>query len=191
MNQAEILDALEEHGAVSHGHFELSSGRHSDLYVQSAQVLQWPGMAERLGHELGTALSGEQPEAVLSLALGGLIIGHETARQLGVRMIFVERVEGRLQLRRDFRLHPHERVAVVEDVVTTGGSPKEAIALAEHAGARVVAVGAIVDRSADVSFGVPFHWLLRLRAESWPADACPLCAAGQPVDSPGSRHLTR
>lgn len=189
MNETEVFAALEDAGAVRRGHFILSSGLHSDTYVQCAKVLQWPRLAERLGHELGSRLSVTRPTVVLSLALGGLVIGHETARELGVRAVFCERVDGRMLLRRGLELEPGDRVAVVEDVVTTGGSPHEALDLVRDSPAEAVAVGAIVDRSEGVAFGVRFEALGRLRASRWRAEQCPQCAVGGAADAPGSRYL--
>lgn len=184
-----MLTALESHAAVRHGHFTLSSGLHSDVYVQCALVLQWPGIAERLGHELGTRLSSVRPSVVAAPAMGGVVIGHEVARFLGVRMVFTERTGGEMTLRRGFELHAHDRVAIVDDVVTTGGSPQEVIALVRSATADPVGVGSIVDRSGGVSFGIPFESLCRVAAERWPPAQCPACARGQEMTVPGSRTL--
>lgn len=189
MNAAEVLEALEDHDAVRHGHFHLSSGLHSDLYVQCALVLQWPGIAERLGHELGTRFEDLGATVVIGPAMGGIVIGHEVARYLGARMIFPERVEGSMTLRRAFSLESGDRVLVIEDVITTGRSPREAVALAQEAGAEVVGVGAVVDRSDGASFGTRFSALLSLKAERWPAEECPLCRDGVELQAPGSRLL--
>lgn len=189
MNEAEVLSALEEHDAVRHGHFKLSSGAHSDMYVQCALVLQWPGIAERLGHELGTRLAPLAPTVVIGPAMGGIVIGHEVARFLGVRMLFTERVAGAMSLRRGFQLSPQDRVAVVEDVVTTGSSPREVVELVRAQGGDPVGVATIVDRSDHASFGVPFEALCRIHAGRWDTSSCPLCAGGEPLTAPGSRHL--
>lgn len=191
MNEAEIHDLFEEHGALQRGHFKLSSGRHSDVFVQTALVLCHPGIAERLGHELGSRFAGAGVGIVLGPAMGGVIIGHEIARYLGVPMLYAERVDGSLALRRGFRISTDDRVLIAENTVTTGGSQQEAIDLARAHGAEVVGVGAICDRSGGVSFGVPFESLLRIEAESWEADMCPLCRDGSVPDAPGSRHLAR
>ena len=191
MNETEIHDLFEEHGALQHGHFKLSSGRHSDVFVQTALVLCQTGIAERLGHELASRFANAGANIVLGPAMGGVIIGHEMARHLGVPMFYAERVEGKLALRRGFRISSEDRVLVAENTVTTGGSQKEAIELARAHGAEVVGVGAICDRSPGVSFGVPFEVLLHVRADSWEADDCPLCKDGSVPEAPGSRHLTR
>ncbi len=189
MNAAEVLEALEDHEAIRHGHFHLSSGLHSDLYVQCALVLQWPGIAERLGHELGTRFEDQAPTVVLGPAMGGIVIGHEVARYLGVRMVFPERVEDSMTLRRGFSLEPHDRVLVIEDVITTGRSPREAVGLVQEAGAEVVGVGALVDRSDGGGFGARFSALLSVQAERWPPEECPLCRDGVELQTPGSRLL--
>jgi len=189
MNETEVHALLEEYGAIRSGHFKLSSGKHSDVFVQSALVLCWPGIAERLGHDLGARFAQLKPTVVLGPALGGVIIGHEIARYLGVPLLYAERVGDRMTLRRGFQLGSDERVLIAENTVTTGGSQKEVIELARAYGADVVGVAAVVDRSGGVSFGIPFEALLRIQAPAWPADECPLCAQGSTPESPGSRHL--
>lgn len=191
MNAAEAMAILDTYGALQRGHFRLSSGLHSDVYVQCALVCAHPGIAERLGHELGTRLEGTAPTVVLGPAMGGVVVAHEVARQLGVPMVFSERVDGRMALRRGFAFDARDRVLVAEDVVTTGRSQKEAMALVTDAGAQAVGVGAIVDRSDGASFGVPFEALVRVTGERWEPEACPLCRAGEGIDAPGSRHLVR
>jgi len=182
------LSVFRESGALLEGHFRLSSGLHSGRYLQCALVLQHPLHAETLGRALAGKLRDLQPTVVLSPALGGLIIGHEVARGLGVRAIFAERQDGVLTLRRGFTLSPEDRVVVIEDVVTTGGSTRETIAVAEAAGARVVGAGAVIDRSGGASkLAVPFVALEALDVPTYAPDACPMCAAGVPVVKPGSR----
>jgi orotate phosphoribosyltransferase len=179
---------FEETGALLKGHFRLSSGLHSDRYLQCARLLMWPARAEEAGRELAAKLSEFSPRAVVSPALGGLIIGHETARALGLRALFVERKDGAFALRRGFALEPDEPVVVVEDVFTTGKSTREASAAVEAAGGRVRAVGSIVDRGMPArSFAVPARSLLSLSVPSWPEAECPLCRQGIPLDTPGSR----
>jgi orotate phosphoribosyltransferase len=191
MNEAEIHALLEEYGALQKGHFKLSSGRHSDVFVQTALVLCHPGIAERLGHELGARFVPAQPTVVLGPAMGGVIIGHEIARYVGVPMIYAERADGRMTLRRGFRLTEDDRVLIAENTVTTGGSQEEVIELARGFGAEVVGVAAVCDRSGGVAFGVPFEALLTIEASSWDEDECPLCRQGSVPDAPGSRHLVR
>lgn len=188
MESSAVLSLFRESGALHEGHFKLSSGLHSPGYLQSALVLQHPRHAETLGHALAEPLRRLKATVVLSPALGGLIIGHEVARALGVRAIFAERAEGALTLRRGFSVSPDDRVVVIEDVVTTGGSTRETMAVATAAGATVVGAGAIVDRSGgSPGLNVPFHALVTLSLPTYQPDACPLCQAGVPVTKPGSR----
>jgi len=182
------LADFEETGALLTGHFRLSSGLHSDRYLQCARLLMWPERAERAGQELGTKLAEFSPAAVISPALGGVVIGHETARALKLPAMFVERKDGLFALRRGFSLEPGQPIVVVEDVFTTGKSTREAAAAVEAAGGRVVAVGSIVDRGLPPNaFSVPSRSLLALSVPSWPEAECPLCREGRPVESPGSR----
>jgi orotate phosphoribosyltransferase len=182
------LADFEETGALLSGHFRLSSGLHSDRYLQCARLLMWPEKAERAGRELGAKLSEFGARAVVSPALGGVIIGHETGRALRLPAMFVERKEGAFSLRRGFALEPAEPVVVVEDVFTTGKSTREASAAVEAAGGKVVAVGSIVDRGLPAgAFSVPARSLLSLSVPSWPEAECPLCRKDVPIDSPGSR----
>ena len=188
MDQSSVLSLFRASGALLDGHFRLSSGLHSPGYLQCALVLQHPDRAEALGRALAGALRDLAPTVVLSPALGGLIIGHEVGRALGVRAIFAERQDGVMTLRRGFTLAPADRVVVIEDVVTTGGSTRETMAVAAQAGATVVGAGAIVDRSGGASsLDVPFRALVALSLATHAADQCPLCAAGTPVTKPGSR----
>ena len=191
MNAMELRDVLEEHGGLLTGHFRLSSGRHSDVFVQTAAILKHPGIAERLGHELGRRFESKGVTVVLGPAMGGVIIGHEIARYLGVPMIYAEREDGELKLRRGFTLAVDDTVLIAENTVTTGGSQKETIELARGYDVDVAGVAAIVDRSPGVSFGVPFEALLKIDATSWEASDCPLCKDGSEIVSPGSRHLSR
>jgi orotate phosphoribosyltransferase len=178
---------LEESGALRRGHFLLSSGRHSDAYVQCALLLEDPVRARRVGEELAAQLRSFHPDSVLSPALGGVIIGHEVAAALGVPFRFTERKGEEMGLRRGFSLRQGERVVVVEDVVTTGRSTLETAALATSRGARVVAVGAIIDRSGGGPFDVPYRALLPLDLVSYTPAECPLCQAGSSPEKPGSR----
>lgn len=188
MDSSEVLDLFRASGALHEGHFKLSSGLHSPGYLQSALVLQHPRHAETLGRALAEPLRSLEATVVLSPALGGLIIGHEVARALGVRAIFAERAEGALALRRGFSVSAEDRVVVIEDVVTTGGSTRETMAVATAGGATVVGAGAIVDRSGgSPGLDVPFHALVTLTLPTYQPDACPLCKAGAPVTKPGSR----
>jgi orotate phosphoribosyltransferase len=175
-------------GALLEGHFRLSSGLHSPGYLQCALVLQHPREAETCGAAIADRVRDLQPAIVLSPALGGIVIGQEVARALGVRAIFAERQDGTLTLRRGFSIDPGERVLVVEDVVTTGGSTRETMAVARAAGATVIGAAAIIDRSGgQQNLDVPFHALATIDLPVYQPDACPLCARGEPVVKPGSR----
>ena len=186
------LDLFRQTGAYLRGHFRLTSGLHSPEYLQSALVLQHPAHAEKLGAELAARLrglaGGEKIGVVVAPAMGGLIIGHEVARAMGARFVFTERDGGRMTLRRGFALQPAESAVVVEDVITTGGSTREVVEIIQAAGARPVAAGSIIDRSAGkADVGVPRVALATLEVVAYPPDDCPLCRAGIPVVKPGSR----
>jgi len=188
MTDAEVLDLFRQSGALLEGHFKLSSGLHSDRYLQSALVLQHPDLAERLGRGIAERARHLRATAVLSPALGGIVIGQEVGRALQVRALFAERQDGVLTLRRGFTLGPGDRVLVVEDVITTGGSTRETIAVAEAAGARVVGASSIIDRGSQSSrLDVPLESLVKLQVVAHDPAACPLCAQGLPVVKPGSR----
>jgi orotate phosphoribosyltransferase len=199
----EYVKIFEAAGAIRHGHFELSSGLHSATYVQCALVLQYPRFAEKLGRALAALFSDAIIEAVVSPALGGVIIGQEVARALpetagqqvvaggGVPALFVERdASGTMCMRRGFSLRPDQHVLVVEDVWTTGGSTQEAIRVVQEAGGRVVAVGALIDRSGGtIDFPVESQALLNLAIASYEPDECPLCRDGSAAMKPGSRFV--
>lgn len=191
MTDEEVLAEFRAAEALLEGHFILSSGRRSGRYLQCARVLMDPARAARLAEALVAGLPAplrQQIEAVVSPAMGGVIVGHEVARALGVPAMFVERPEGRFELRRGFRLAPGTRVLMIEDVVTTGLSSREAIAAIEAAGGRVIAAGALVDRSdGTADLGVPFYPLIRLAVPSYPADELPPELAAIPPVKPGSR----
>ena len=188
MTSDEVLNLFRSSGALLEGHFKLSSGLHSGGYLQCALVLQHPAHAGKLGQALGAQLRALGATKVLSPALGGLIIGHEVGRELGLPAIFAERVDGKLTLRRGFSLNAADRVVVIEDVVTTGGSTRETMDVATAAGATVVGAGSIIDRSGgNPNLSVPFTALVTLSLPTYEAQACPMCAAGSPVTKPGSR----
>jgi len=198
LTREELLKMFEVAGAIRHGHFELSSGLHTATYVQCALVLQYPRFAEKLGQALAALFSDARIDAVVSPALGGLIIGHEVARALpspkdtvggGVPALFVERdASGTMTLRRGFTLHPDQHVLVVEDVWTTGGSTQETMHVVEEAGGRVVAAGALIDRSGGkIEFPVESNALVELPIASYEPEDCPLCRQGSVAVKPGSR----
>lgn len=190
MTRDELLDLFRRSSALLEGHFRLSSGLHSPGYLQCALVLQHPQHAEALGRALGERIREYRPTTILSPALGGLIIGHEVARAVGARAIFAEREDGVLRLRRGFTIGDAERVVVVEDVVTTGGSTRETMRVAIAAGAQVLAAASVVDRSGgNASLEVPLHSLLSLSLPTYEPEACPLCAQGLPIAKPGSRQI--
>jgi orotate phosphoribosyltransferase len=189
MTPDSVLALFRQRGALLEGHFVLTSGLHSTGYLQCAMVLQHPADAEALGQALAAKVSaaGHTVDVVLSPAMGGLIIGHEVARALGVRAIFAERVEGTLTLRRGFRIEPGERVLIVEDVVTTGKSTLETVAVARHAGAAVVAAASVINRGGGDDMDVPYVSLADARFPTYAADALPEHLRGVPAVKPGSR----
>jgi len=187
LDEAGVLEALRSVGAVTSGHFILSSGRHSDVYAEKFRALERPDLAVVLGACLAERFAGQRVDVVLSPAVGAIILGFTTALALGARFVFAERDEGEMRLRRGFVLAPGERVLVVEDVVTTGRSLKEVLALVDPAA--LAGAGCLLDRSSGVDLGVPLTSLARLQAPTWDPAECPLCAAGEPAVAPGSRHL--
>jgi orotate phosphoribosyltransferase len=188
MTDDTLLDLFRRSGALLDGHFRLSSGLHSGRYLQSALILQHPAHAETLGGAIADRVRDLRPTVVLSPALGGVVIGHEVGRALGVRAMFAERQDGVLTLRRGFTLNESDRVVVVEDVVTTGRSTQETMQVAAAAGGHVVGAAAIVDRSGGhTDLGVPFVALLNVQVPTYEPEACPLCKEGRPVMKPGSR----
>ena len=190
MTREDLLDLFRRSSALLEGHFRLTSGLHSAGYLQCALVLQHPRHADLLGRAIAERVRDFRPTVVLSPALGGVIIGQEVGRALGVRAIFAERQDGTLMLRRGFIIGEADRVLVVEDVLTTGASTRETMQVATAAGGRVVAAAAIVDRShGAVRFEVPFVALLAVDLPTYEPDRCPLCAQGLPVIKPGSRPI--
>jgi len=188
LGEERVLHLLRETGALLDGHFLLTSGRHSDRYIQCAKLLQYPSYAAELGAGLGARFSRDGVQAVVGPAMGGILVSYEVARHLGVRSLFTEREGGRMTLRRGFTLEPGERVLVVEDVITTGGSVEEVLAVVQEHGAVPVGVGALVDRSCgQVGWTLPLESLIRLNVVSYPREECPLCRAGVEVVKPGSR----
>jgi orotate phosphoribosyltransferase len=191
MTRDELLDLYRRSGALLEGHFRLTSGLHSPGYLQCALVLQHPQQAEALGRAIAGRVQDLRPTVVLSPALGGVVIGQEVGRALGVRAIFCERQDGRLALRRGFTLDSTDRVLVVEDVMTTGGSTRETIEVAKAAGGQVVGTASIVNRGgAAIRFDVPYVSLLEMALPTYEPEVCPLCAQGVPVVKPGSRVVT-
>lgn len=183
----DLETALQKRGALLEGHFRLSSGRHSNRFIQKFRILESPPLVEAVARGIADRFRDAQPTIVVSAAVGGIILGYEVARQLGTDAIFVEKESGVATLRRSFLLSKTDRVLVVEDVVTTGMSVREVIDVVRSYGAEVVGVGVIVERGA-ADFGVPTHALLKLPIESWDAAECPQCLRGEPITDPGSRR---
>ncbi|HXP93607.1 MAG TPA: orotate phosphoribosyltransferase [Candidatus Binatia bacterium] len=183
-----LREEMARRGALLEGHFKLSSGRHSDRFVQKFRILEDPALVETVAGALAEQLRRYEPTIVVSAAVGGIVLGYEVARQLGTKAIFVEKEHGVPTLRRGFALGPADRAAVVEDVITTGQSVKEVIDVVRGAGASVVAAGIIVRRE-PVELGVPTVALLDIPVESFDASNCPFCVRGVPLEEPGSRFL--
>jgi orotate phosphoribosyltransferase len=190
MTSDEVLDRFKQSGALLEGHFVLSSGLHSSVYLQCAIALQETRDAMAFGKALADHFHDQPIETVASPAIGGLVIGYEVARQLGVRFLWTERDGGVMTLRRGFSVRPDERILVVEDVITTGGSTRDTIDALRGAGASVVAAGSIIDRSAGMAdVGVPRVSLATLNVGAFSADQCEACRRGEPAIKPGSRRV--
>ncbi len=189
MSTIDLLTLLHERGALLDGHFRLSSGRHSNRFIQKFRILEDPALVEAVAREIADHFRDVYPTVVVSAAVGGIVLGYEVAKQLGTKAIFVEKENGVPALRRSFTLSPHDRALVVEDVVTTGGSTREVIDVVRARGAHVVGVGVIVMRN-RVDFGVSTHALLDLPIVSFDPAECPQCRNGDPIDDPGSRRTT-
>ena len=191
MNAEQVIDQFRTTGALLEGHFQLSSGLHSTVYLQCALVLQFPERAEAFGRAIAEKYRGEGIQLVASPAIGGIVIGHEVARALGARFIWTEREGDQMTLRRGFTVSPGEKTLVVEDVITTGGSTRDTIEALKRAGANVAAAAAIIDRSAgSADVGVPLNALAALKVLSVSAAECDACKLGEPVVKPGSRKNT-
>ena len=191
MSDEQILQALKDSNALRTGHFVLTSGRHSDSYIQCARILEDPALTTELAKTAVERLpAGLDIDLVAAPAVGGLIIGFAVAQALGVKFIFSERESGTMVFRRAFEIPEKARVLVVEDVVTTGGSVGEVIELVKDAGGEVVGVVSLIDRGGPKKFDSAFWPLLQLEVESWEPDSCGLCADNVPVYSPGSRRLS-
>lgn len=191
MNPNEISQILEKKGAILRGHFQLTSGRHSDLFFQKFRVLEHPRLAQRFGESLAEAF-GHHFDVVASPAVGAVVLGFATALAADARFVFTERVGDDMKFRRGFELGPRERTLIVEDVITTGGSAYEVVDLVRQAGAEPIGVGVLIDRgdpAKPTSFGVPVQSLLKLETTSWAPEDCPLCADGVALEEPGSRRL--
>jgi orotate phosphoribosyltransferase len=191
MNQSEVIERFKKTGALLEGHFVLSSGLHSSVYLQCAIALQSTAAAAEFGAAIADQFRDQDIETVASPAIGGIVIGYEVARQLGLRFIWTEREQGRMTLRRGFSVSKGERILVVEDVITTGGSTRDTIEALREAGADVKAAASIIDRSggkADV--GVPRVSLATLEVVAFDPSDCDLCKQGEPATKPGSRKTS-
>ena len=188
MTEDKVLAMMKDLGALHHGHFQLSSGRHSDAYFQCARILQFPDLARELGAALGAFFTETACDLVVSPALGGILIGHEVARALGRRFVFTERKDGVMMIRRGFTLEPGEKVVIAEDVVTRGTSLLEVARVVQEAGGQVVGLTSIIDRtSGEVELPLPLQSLAKVKVETWEPDDCPLCRQGAALVKPGSR----
>lgn len=188
MERELALELFRRTGVMQEGHFKLTSGRHSDRYMQCARLFEYPKDSAEVCSDVASFFKGKKIDLVAGPAIGGIIMAYEVARSLGVRNVFAERENGLMTLRRGFHVEAGTRVLVVEDVVTTGGSVREVIDLLRALGAEIVGVGSVVDRSnGTVDFGVPFHALASMEVLSWETDECPLCKQGMPIIKPGSR----
>jgi len=192
INKEEIMRKFEEAGAIQKGHFKLTSGVHSDAYIQCAQVMQYPEFIHNLCSELGKRFKGTNIDVIVGPAIGAIIMAHVMAMVLGpwVRAIFTERENGKMTLRRSFEIKKGENVLVVEDITTTGSSVREVIDIVKSRQAKVVGVGALIDRSGGkVDFGVRYEKLVTIKMKTYEPDDCPLCKKGIPITKPGSRNL--
>lgn len=188
MDPEKVIEEFKQTGALLEGHFQLTSGLHSTVYLQCARVLQFPEKAEAFGRAIAQKFANAGIQLVASPAIGGIVIGHEVARALGARFIWTEREGGEMTLRRGFTVSPGERTLVVEDVITTGGSTRETIEALKNAGADVVAAASIIDRSGgSVEVGVPRVALATLKVLSVEPSICDACKMGEPAVKPGSR----
>ena len=191
MTEAEVKELLVKHGAILEGHFLLTSGLHSGMYVEKFQVLQYPKATEQLCAGFAEKFKDEKIDVVIGPVTGGIILAHETAKHFGTRAIFAERDNGRMTIKRGFEIKPGERVLIVEDIVTTGGSVMEVIDVVKEWGGIVAGVAMLVDRSGGtVSFGVPSKALLTLKIDAFTPEHCPLCKQGIPLVKRGSRKIT-
>ncbi|MEA3454774.1 MAG: orotate phosphoribosyltransferase [Candidatus Caldatribacteriota bacterium] len=192
MKTEEVMKKFEEAGAIQKGHFKLTSGVHSDTYIQCAQIMQHPEFMHNLCSELGKKFRGDDIDVIVGPAIGGIIMAHVMARVLGpwVRAIFTERENGKMTLRRSFEIKEGEKVLVVEDVTTTGSSVREVIDIVKLRKGKVVGVGVLIDRSGgEVDFGIKTEKLLTVDIKTYLPEECPLCKKGIPVIKPGSREL--
>ena len=191
LKSMDVMSVLRQTGAVMEGHFKLTSGFHSKYYLQCAKLLQYPSrtfeLVDSAAHELGDILNPDNIDTVISPAMGGILFGYMLGLKLSKKMIFTERKDSRMELRRGFELKPGEKVLIAEDVITTGGSVFEVIEICKSAGAEIKGIICIVDRSENIKFDYPLNHLIRLQVEKFEPENCPLCRSGIEIFYPGSR----
>lgn len=189
MTEKEVLALFDKYGALLKGHFKLSSGLHSEKYLQCALLLQYPDESAKLAKAIAEKFKGTKIDVVVGPALGGVTLAYEVARALGVRGLFTERQDSKMVLRRGFSIDKGERVLVTEDVITTGGSTKEVIEVVKSLGGVAAGVASIIDRSDNlIDFGAPFQYLAKIKVDTFKEDACPMCKSGSQAIKPGSRR---
>ncbi len=190
LTEARIVEILKEAGVLLEGHFQLTSGKHSNKYLQCAKIFKNAKYSEELCKELAEKYADKGVDVVIGPAMGAVIMAYEVSRHLNVPNLFTERENGEMTLRRGFQIEPGQKVLVVEDVVTTGGSVREVIEVVKAAGGEVVGVGSIVDRTGGkIDFGVPYAAVISMEVTAYEPDECPMCKKGEPVVKPGSRTL--
>jgi len=188
LSNEQVLQIFKDSGALLEGHFKLTSGLHSGQYLEKFQVLQWPKYTELLCKEIAERFKNDSIQVVVGPVTGGIILAYEVAKKLGVRGIFTEREEGKMALRRGFKIGPGERVLIVEDIITTGGSVFEVLEALKPSGGNIIGVGLLADRSGGkIDFGVKKEALLTLKVENYQPEKCPLCAKGVPLTKRGSK----
>lgn len=186
LTEQQVKEMFIKSGAILEGHFLLTSGKHSSMYLEKFQVLQHPAYTAQMGASLAEMFSGDNVQLVVGPATGGILLAHEVGKNLGTRAIFTERENGKMVLKRGFSIKPGERVLIVEDIVTTGGSVQEVIEIVKAQGGQVVGIGLLVDRSGGkVDFGVPHKALLTLEVPAYQPEQCPLCKTGVPLTKRG------
>lgn len=192
ISQERVIEVMKEAGVLLEGHFSLTSGRHSNRYLQCAKVFRNTKYSEELCSALAEQFQNDGISVVIGPAMGAVQMAYEVSRHLGCENFFAERVNGVFELRRGFSLEKGQRVLLVEDVVTTGGSVREVMELVKSLGGTVAGVGSIVDRTGgEIDFGVPYRAVISMKVESWEAEECPLCKQGLPVEKPGSRSIAK
>ena len=190
MKERALIELFKETNVIQTGHFELTSGRHTDTYLQCAQILQYPEHTDRLAVEIVNLWEKEEIDLVVGPAIGGIIISYAVAAQMGVRNIFSERKNGEMKFRRNLEVKENEKLLIVEDVITTGGSVREVIDLLEESKADIVGISSLVDRSnGQVEFGYIFKPLVQLKVDSYKEEECQLCKKGIPINKPGSKNI--